>query len=926
MLRSNAAITRLLIRLFESRFDPQRQGGADERCEAITEELRGQLEEVVSLDHDRILRTYLALVESTLRTNYYRTDSPGGADGPGYLVIKLDPGSVPGLMSPRPKFEIFVYSPRLEGVHLRFGRVARGGLRWSERLEDFRTEVLGLVKAQEVKNAVIVPSGSKGGFICKQLRRPLGPRGLSGRSARLLPDVHRGVLDVTDNLVGGKVVPPPDVVRHDGDDPYLVVAADKGTATFSDIANGDRARVRLLAGRRLRIRRFRGLRPQEDGHHRARRLGIGQAPLRELRHESSTTDFTVVGVGDMSGDVFGNGMLLSRHIKLVAAFDHRHIFLDPDPDPAASFAERSACSRCRARRGRTMTPTLISEGGGVWPRSAKSVPISPQARAALGIGGDRALAGRADLGILAAPVDLLWNGGIGTYVKAVDESHADVGDRANDAVRVNATQLRAKVVAEGGNLGPTQAAASSSRSVAAACTPIHRQLRRRGQIGPRGQHQDPARRRDPRRRDSRSGRHQLLHEMTEEVASLVLRHNYSQNMALAVSRAQAPSLLHVHTRYLRKLVKDNRLQPEQDVLPDDRDIAERRSAGRGLTNPEFALLLTHTKIAATRDVLASGLPDDRYLRRVLVDYFPAPLRARFADRMQTHRLRREIITTSIVNEMVDTSGTTFVFRLSEETGASVPDITRAWLVAREVFDMAAFWQQVTELDGKVDLNTQITLLLEGRKLTERAVRWLLHYRRPPFDIEATVGFFAAGVRTVRAGLPKLLTGTDLSGFNERRDSYLARGVGRDLAELVAAMVPTYAAFDIVQTAVSAGRDIEETAEVYFDLADQLQITRVRDRITALPREDRWSTMARAALRDDLYAAHASLTGDVLGVGGSGTPTERLGVWQERNQAAVSRAGQTLSEIWESDRFTFTTLSVALRAIRTLAGASSLPHS
>jgi glutamate dehydrogenase len=531
--------------------------------------------------------------------------------------------------------------------------------------------------------------------------------------------------------------------------------------------------------------------------------------------------------------------------------------------------------------------------------------------------------------ILAAPVDLLWNGGIGTYVKATRESDADVGDRSNDAVRIDATRLRARVVGEGGNLGLTQAARieyslggglvntdfiDNSAGVDTSDHEVNIKILladaiRAGVI--------PA-----------AARHELLNDMTDEVAALVLRHNYGQNMALAAARSQASSLLHVHARYLRKLVRDKRLDPEQDVLPGERGIAERRSAGGGLTTPEFALLLAHTKISAGEEVLASGLPDDPYLRQVLDAYFPAQLQSAFADQMESHPLRREIITTSVVNEMIDTSGITFLFRLIEETGASVPNLTRAWLVARDVFDMMAFWRQVEELEGRISLAAQITLLLEGRKLTERAVRWLLHNRRPPFDIEATVAFFADGVRTVRAGLPKLLTGRDLSGFEERRDSYLALGVPLDLAERVAAMVPTYSAFDIVQVASVTGRPVEETADVYFDLADRLQITRLRDRITALPREDRWSTMARAALRDDLYGAHAALTQDVLGVSESGTartPEERLAAWVSSNESAVAMATQMLGEIWESERFTFTTLSVALRAIRTLVSATSLPQ-
>ena len=931
VLRSNGAITRLLIRLFESRFDPVRQSGASERCEAITEEIRGQLDEVVSLDADRILRSYLAVIDATLRTNYYKQESPGGADGPRPLVLKLDPGSVPGLTLPRPKFEIFVHSPRLEAVHLRFGRVARGGLRWSDRLEDFRTEVLGLVKAQEVKNAVIVPSGAKGGFVCKRLPDSSDREAYQAEVLACYKTFIAAMLDVTDNIVDDKVVPPLGVVRRDGDDPYLVVAADKGTATFSDTANEIAARYGFWLGDAFASGGSEGYDHKKMGITARGAWESVKWHFAALGLNPDSDDFTAVGVGDMSGDVFGNGMLLSRHTRLIAAFDHRHIFIDPAPDPAASFAERERMFALPRSSWADYDQALISPGGGVWPRTLKSVPVSQQVRTALGIDATVTALSPDELisAILAAPVDLLWNGGIGTYVKASSESHADVGDRSNDAVRIDATRLRARVVGEGGNLGFTQAARieyslggglmntdfiDNSAGVDTSDHEVNIKILladaiRDGAI--------PA-----------SGRHQLLNEMTDEVAALVLRHNYRQNMALAVARSQAPSLLHVHARYLRKLIRDKRLSTEQDVLPDEREIAERRSSGHGLTNPELALLLAHTKIAAGEDVLESSLPDDPYLRRVLDAYFPAPLRARFADRMEAHPLRREIITTSAVNEMIDTSGTTFLFRLIEETGASVPDLTRAWLVAREVFDMPAFWGQVEGLEGQIGIDAQIMLLLEGRKLTERAARWLLHNRRPPFDIQATVGFFADGVRTVRSGLPKLLTGRDLSGFEERRDSYLDLGVPLDLAERVAAMVPTYAAFDIVQVAASAKRGIEETAEVYFDLADRLQITRLRDRITALPREDRWSTMARAALRDDLYAAHASLTQDVLGVSGPEvprSPEERLAAWASRNEAAVGMAAQTLGEIWESERFTFTTLSVALRAVRTLVAASSLPE-
>jgi glutamate dehydrogenase len=937
VLRSNVTVTRLLVRLFESMFDPARQIGEEERSEAIAEEIRGELDDVVSLDHDRILRSYLALIDATLRTNHYQPaqralSKPGGLTGgtaaaEARLVIKLDPGKVPGLPAPRPQFEIFVYSPRLEAVHLRFGRVARGGLRWSDRLEDFRTEVLGLVKAQEVKNAVIVPSGAKGGFVCKQLPDPADREAYQGEVLACYRIFISAMLDITDNIVSERVVPPPDVVRRDGDDPYLVVAADKGTATFSDVANEIAAGYGFWLGDAFASGGSEGYDHKKMGITARGAWESVRAHFAALGMNPGTDDFTVAGIGDMSGDVFGNGMLLSRHIKLVAAFDHRHVFVDPDPDPAVSFAERERMFALPRSSWADYDVSLISAGGGVWPRSAKSVPVSPQARAALGIDAGVAALSPDELisAMLAAPVGLLWNGGIGTYVKADSESHADVGDRSSDAVRINASRLRAKVVAEGGNLGLTPAARvefalagglvntdfiDNSAGVDTSDHEVNIKVLlddviRNGRL-------------------AGGDRKELLQEMTDEVATLVLRHNYHQNMALATARVQAPQLLHVHARYLRKLEREKRISRERDGMPDEKEIAERRSSGRGLTSPELALLLAHTKISAGQDVLASGLSDDPYLQRVLAEYFPAPLRTRYADAAAAHPLRREIITTSVVNEMVDSSGTTFAFRLTEETGASLPDITQAWLVARDVFGMQGFWARVEALDGQVDIATQIRLLFEGRKLVERACRWLLHNRRPPFDITGTINFFADGVATVRSGLPKTLGGRDLAGFEERRDSFAAQGVPADLADQVAAMVPTYSAFDIVQSAAATHRGIEETAEVYFDLADRLQITRLRDRITALPREDRWSTMARSALRDDLYAAHAALACDVLGVSGPGTPEERLAVWARHNEAAVTRASQTLSEIWESDRFTFTTLSVALRTIRTLVATSSLP--
>jgi glutamate dehydrogenase len=923
-LRANPSISRLLVRLFESRFDPAMVTGSAERDEAIAEELRGELDEVTSLDHDRILRSYLSLIEATVRTNYFQSGSwtaaaSGAAetwyvDAP-YLAFKLTPGGVAEVPLPRPKFEIFVYSPRFEAVHLRFGAVARGGLRWSERPEDFRTEILGLVKAQEVKNSVIVPSGAKGGFVCKRLPDPAAREAYQAEVLGCYRAFISAMLDITDNLSGDAVVPPRDVVRLDGDDPYLVVAADKGTATFSDVANEIAQRYGFWLGDAFASGGSEGYDHKKMGITARGAWESVRWHFAALGLDPDKDDFTVAGIGDMSGDVFGNGMLLSRRIKLVAAFDHRHVFVDPDPDPAASFAERQRLFALDRSSWDDYDRALISAGGGVWPRSAKSVPVSPQARAALGIDESVAALSPDELinAILKAPVDLLWNGGIGTYVKASTQAHADAGDRSNDAVRVNAPELRARVIAEGGNLGLTQAARveyalagglvntdfiDNSAGVDTSDHEVNIKILLAGAI-------------EERKRGA------LLHEMTDEVAAHVLRHNDGQNMALTVGRYQAPRLLHVHARYLRKLERAGLVSREQDVLPDDKEIAARRNAGTGLTTPELSLLLAHTKIAAGREVLASGLPDDPALSGALAEYFPAPLRERFASRMPGHPLRREIITTSVVNEMVDTAGSTFLFRLGEETNAPVPDITRAWLVAREVFGMREFWRQVTTLAGDCDMPARIDLVLEGRKLAERATRWLLLNRRQPFGIGETVRALREPVATVRSGIPKLLAGRDLEGFEERRATFRERGVPAPLADEVAAMVPSYSAFDIVHSAELAGRGVEETAAVYFALADRLQLGRLRDLIVALPRDDRWASMARGALRDDLYGAHAALTRDVLAAGGDGTAAERVAAWEAANASAVSRVAATLAEIWESDRFTFTTLSVAVRVIRTL---------
>jgi glutamate dehydrogenase len=805
VLNGNVRIARLLVHLFEAKLDPKR--GEDVRTdlvEALNEEILGALDEVASLDEDRILRAYLEMIHATLRTNYFQTVN--GARKP-YISLKFDPQAISVLPLPRPKYEIFVYSPRVEGVHLRFGKVARGGLRWSDRMEDFRTEILGLVKAQMVKNTVIVPTGSKGGFVVKKPPKSGKREDLLAEGVACYRMFISGLLDVTDNLVAGKVVPPPDVVRHDGDDTYLVVAADKGTATFSDIANEVAKEYGFWLGDAFASGGSIGYDHKGMGITARGAWESVKYHFRTMGVDVQTTDFTVVGIGDMSGDVFGNGMLLSQHIRLVAAFDHRHIFVDPSPDAARSYAERRRLFELPRSSWEDYNPELISPGGGVFPRTAKSIQITPQMREALGIPAGVASMAPHELisAILKAPVDLLWNGGIGTYVKATSESHTDVGDKANDGLRVNASELRCKVVGEGGNLGFTQLARIEFAlngglintdfidNSAGVDTSDHEvnikilldQVVRDGEL-------------------TDKQRNQLFTSMTDEVAELVLRDNYAQNVVLAAARAQAVSMLHIHSRYLRKLERDGLVNRELEFLPSDKTLAERRQARLGLTAPEFSVLLAYTKLVADAELLGSDLPDDPYLASWLVEYFPSALRERFRTYMDAHPLRREIITTRVVNELVNSAGTTFLYRFGEETGASTPDIVRAYLVAREVFDLPGFYRAVESLDNQVDTATQIKMLLEARKLAERGARWLLVNRRPPLDLAASIAFFDKGVNGLIAHLPKLLTGPDLAAYEERRDSFVARGVPEEMAERVAAMVPAYSTLDLVEIASLTG--------------------------------------------------------------------------------------------------------------------------
>ena len=917
-------VARQLVDLFEIRFDPARTDDRDEHTAAVTAEITASLDAVASLDEDRILRTFLALVAATVRTNAYRPDD--GRIGAGALAFKLDPSKVPDLPLPRPFAEIWVCSSRVEGVHLRGGRVARGGLRWSDRKEDFRTEVLGLMKAQMVKNAVIVPTGAKGGFVVRRYDALAGDA--DAQRAEVVAAYRTFVgalLDVTDNVVGDHVVPPPDTVRHDGDDPYLVVAADKGTATFSDTAND----IAIAYGFWLGDAFASGGRTGYD--HKA--LGITargawesvRRHFRTLGRDADRDTLTVVGIGDMSGDVFGNGMLLSRQLQVVAAFDHRHVFLDPNPDPARSWAERKRLFDLPRSSWADYDASLISAGGGVYPRSAKSIALSEQVRQRLGVSATSLAPTELISAILCAPVDLLWNGGIGTYVKSAAEHHSDVGDRANDGLRVNGEDLRCAVVAEGGNLGFTQRgrieaalngvlvntdAIDNSAGVDCSDHEVNLKILLDGEVA--------AGRLAP------DERNDVLARAAGEVCDLVLDDNRNQNLELAMARARAAERVELHARYLRQLEAEGLVNRELEQLPNTKAIGERQVAGLGLTTPEFSVLLAYTKTTNIHELLQSDLPDDAYVQPVLAEYFPASFRARFGDAMGRHRLRREIIATSIINEMVNRNGITFDHRLTEETGASVADSVRAWLVSRDVFEMRRWWDAIDALPASVDSGVQLQLYLTLRRLVDRGALWLLRHRRSSFDITSAVAELGPGVARVAGRLDELVTGSVGRDVRATIQAHVDAGLPAELAKHAAAWSRLHVALDVVELATFRGRTPEDTCTAYWLVFEHLGLDWLWDAVANLPRQTRWQNQARSALRDDLQLALRSLTDEVLRAGDRyDAPNVLMITWEDADRRAIERTARVLSDIRTAGVVDVTTLTVAVRQLRNLVAISAV---
>ena len=914
-LVNNPSITRMLIQLFQNNFDPAlgaatRMSGRHAAGIGIRSQIEDALNEVTNPDEDRILRLYVTLIESTLRTNYYRRDEKGNRAP--YLSFKLNSQQIAELPLPRPLFEIFVYSPTMEGIHLRGGKVARGGIRWSDRREDFRTEILGLMKAQNVKNVVIVPMGSKGGFVVKNPSPDRATFQKEGVAAyRML--LH-GMLDITDNLKGNDVIPPPDVARRDENDPYLVVAADKGTATFSDIANAISLDYGFWLGDAFASGGSAGYDHKAMGITAKGGWEAVKRHFRELGVNIQEQDFTVVGCGDMSGDVFGNAMLLSPHIRLVAAFNHSHIFIDPSPDPAKSLAERQRMFDQRLNWN-GYNKDLLSAGGGVYERSAKTLTVSEQAQQLLDLPTRTVAPAELIKSILRARADLLWLGGIGTYVKSSDEDQSAARDRANDALRIDAPDLRVRVVGEGANLGFTQRgrieyALTGGRintdaidNSAGVDTSDH-------EVNIKILLYDAIANSELKSED----RNALLAEMTDEVARLVLRDNYEQTQAISIMQALGEGILDEQARFMRSLERAGKLDRVVEFLPDDETITQRHTAHVGLTRPELAVLMAYSKIVLYQDLLASDLPDDPLLVEDLLLYFPEPLRVKFRKAIERHRLRREIIATYITNNLINRVRASFVMHMSEETGKSASDVARAFTIIRDSYDLRALWSEIELLDNKVPAAVQIEMMLEVSKLLERSVAWLLRSQYEKLDVAAYLGEFRTRVAALWERLPEVLPPALHASVKTRQTELQAAGIPERLAFRVASLSVMSAALDIVRLTTS-GRNVEDVARVYFGLGARFGLDRLRAAGGLIVAETPWQKAAVAAIVDDLFNYQCSLASRVIRE--SNGAKDPVDSWLASRARVVERIDQTMNDVRAATLIDLAMLTVASRQLRTL---------
>ncbi len=915
VLVNNSTVTRNLADLFVARFDPDLSDAARRAALArLEQQIRSRLEEVTRSDEDRILRALWNALSATVRTNAYQTSSSGQSKD--YLSFKLESQKIRELPLPKPMFEVFVFSTRMEGVHLRMGYVARGGIRWSDRREDFRTEILGLMKAQHVKNTVIVPVGAKGGFVVRRMMSA-DRESQQAEVIACYQTLIRGLLDVTDNIIDEKIVPPPRVVRHDGGDAYLVVAADKGTATFSDIANAISEQYNFWLGDAFASGGSAGYDHKKMAITARGAWECVKRHFREMGVDIQSQDFSVAGIGDMAGDVFGNGMLQSPHIRLIAAFNHQHIFIDPQPDAARSFRERQRMFRLPRSSWEDYSKSTISKGGGVYSRGAKNLTLSREAQSLLELPA-QATPNEVIKAILKSHVDLLWNGGIGTYVKASSESHSDVGDRSNDAVRIDATELNCKVVGEGGNLGLSQLGRvefarrggrlntdfiDNSAGVNCSDVEVNLKILLNGAVRSR--------------EITRAARDRLLVQMTDEVAALVLRNNYLQGQAISSSEFHAKERLSENAFVIRALERSGDLNRALEFLPSDEEIAERRKAGEGLTRPELAILLAYGKIWLYRALINSNVPEDRYLSTELNRYFPGPVRQRFAVRLKRHRLRREIIATAITNSLINRMGPVFPVRAQDDTGADPAAIARAYTIAREVFAIRGIWAQIEGLDNRIPAVVQYTAMFQTTLLLRHSSYWLLENRLENLDIERAVRRYAAPVAQLWRELDSLLSATSRSRLSTQRSHLIEQRVPDQLAARIASLETMHCALDLVEVAMQARVKIEYAARSYFELGERIGLTWIKEQIDGLPAEGHWQAVARHTVREDLYALQRKITGAVLKCRGR-DPGARVDQWSRRHTAGVDALKRIVIDLRTGSAPDFATLSVALQAVRRLA--------
>ncbi|MCG8516708.1 MAG: NAD-glutamate dehydrogenase [Pseudomonadales bacterium] len=920
-LVNHVDLARQLLDYFGVRFNPDRyqsDGKSSAAQQKLEIEFNAGLDNVDNLSEDRVLRLYLELMQATLRTNYYQPDAEGSTKP--YISIKLNPHGIPDMPLPLPMFEIFVYSPRVEGVHLRGGRVARGGLRWSDRFEDYRTEILGLVKAQQVKNAVIVPVGAKGGFVAKRLPDPSDRDAFQKEGIEAYKTFIRGLLDVTDNLVDAVITPPERVIRHDEDDHYLVVAADKGTATFSDIANGLSDEYGFWMGDAFASGGSHGYDHKKMGITAKGAWVSVERHFRELGINPAEDEFTAIGIGDMGGDVFGNGLLRSDKTRLVAAFNHLHIFIDPEPDPAKSFAERDRLFNMPRSAWSDYNPELISKGGGVFSRNAKSIPVSKEMKKLLNIKADRVPPNMLISHILKAEVDLLWFGGIGTYVKANSEAHGDVGDKANDGLRVNGNELRCKVVGEGGNLGMTQLGRiefalrggrlntdfiDNSGGVDCSDHEVNMKilLNRVVASGDLTEKQ----------------RNVMLEKMTDDVSELVLKNNYRQTQALSIATMEAATRLEEYRRLMNGFEAEDKLNRPLEFLPDDETLAERKLDKKGLTRPELSVLISYVKGDLKQTLIDSDLPDQPQLESELFKVFPLALEKKFGKELGEHQLKREIIATQVANDMVNHMGITFVDRLAQSTGASAASIALAWIIARDVFQLDTWWEKIEALDYRVPAKLQMELMNQLMRLIRRAVRWLLRNRRSELSIDNHMQRFSDGIVQIASDLQAYLGEHAKASWNRKRDELVEQGVPVDLASVVSGTSYLYSALGIIEAREATGMPLKTVANLYYTLGDKLDLTWFANAIAELVPGSHWQALARESFREDLEWQQRALTTGVLKLAcPSGEVDSCVDSWMAEYQPMITRWKSMLAELKGVREPEYAMFSVALRELLDLA--------